>query len=86
MKNIYLKTFVGIIVGLWIIYFFHMWQTSRTNKSKCNCSNNVSEGFTPKINATVRPYIRSANQKYDKIMRDYGPSAISHKLKKLNIF
>lgn len=104
-KKIYLKIFIGIIVTLWLIYFFQMWkasqyQSSYRNNSKCTCGNKANctcgnksncgcgcktEGFTPKIKETMRPYARSINQQYESFIGDYGASAIAHKFKRWNI-
>ena len=96
-KKIYLKIFIGIIVTLWLIYFFRMWkasqyQSSYSNNSKCTCGNKANcgcgcktEGFTPKIKETMRPYARSINQRYESFIGDYGASAIAHKFQRWNI-
>ena len=39
MNKIYLKIFIGIIVSLWVIYFFQMWNTRCSNSSCSSCSN-----------------------------------------------
>lgn len=96
MNKIYLKLFVGIIVGLWIIYFLQMMFNNSTfiNTSyndckcggkRCKCgkpSGCGCEGFT----SSFRPYIRKLNQTYDNLISNYGPNTITHKLKKWNIY
>jgi hypothetical protein len=74
MRKIYFKIFVGIIVVLWIIYFIQTYIFL------------VSEGFTPKINALYRPYVRNMNQTYESFMNNYGPNVIITKLKKWDIY
>jgi dolichol kinase len=44
------------------------------------------EGFTPKINAMYRPYVRDINNKYESFMNNYGPDVIMNKLKKWDIY
>lgn len=74
MQKIYLKILIGIIVLLWIIYFIQIYFVSS------------KESFTPKINSLCRPYIRTANQKYESFVNNYGPNVIITKLKKWNIY
>ena len=73
MRKIYLKLLVGLILILWIIYFM------QTYASKLN------EGFTPKLTALYRPYVRHINKRYDTFMNNYGPKFFMHKLKRWNI-
>jgi hypothetical protein len=73
MRKMYLKLLVGIIILLWIIYIVQSYNT------------NV-EPFTPKIKSMYRPYVRDMNQKYETFVSNYGPEAIVHKLKKMNIY
>lgn len=93
MNKIYLKLLVGIIVGLWAIYFFQqMFKTESYlncpyrnkcgNPAKCSDCPCKREGFT----SAIRPYIRNINKTYDNLVSNYGLSAISHKLKKWNIY
>lgn len=75
IHNHYFKTFVSIIVVLWFIYFLQTYFFQ-----------NQKEGFTPKIQALYRPYIRYIRQTYNKLLNDYGPNVIVTKLKKWNIY
>ena len=74
MRRIYLKIFLTIIILLWIIYFIQTYTSV------------LNEGFTPKINALYRPYIRNINQIYESFVNNYGPNIIMTKLKKWNIY
>jgi hypothetical protein len=76
MRRIYLKIFVAIIVLLWIIYFIQTYTHTHV----------LNEGFTPKINALYRPYVRHMNQTYESFVNNYGLNVIRTKLKKWNIF
>ena len=73
MNKIYLNIFIGIIILLWIIYFIQFYS-------------NYNEGFTPRINAFYRPYVRSFNINYESFVNNYGPNVIFNKLKKWNIY
>jgi hypothetical protein len=73
MRKIYLKLLVGLILILWIIYFMQPYASK------------VNEGFTPKLNALYRPYVRHINKRYETFMNNYGPKLFMHKLKLWNI-
>ena len=45
-----------------------------------------NEGFTPKINALYRQYVRNINQNYETFVNNYGPNIVINKLKKWNIY
>lgn len=78
MRKIYFKIFVSIIIILWIIYFIQTYiSIKHTNKN---------EGFTPKINALYRPYVRNMNQTYETFINNYGSNVIMNKLKKWNVY
>lgn len=89
MNKKYLKIFIGIIVGLWGIYFLQAMYGTRGTSScsqckkcdSCPANNRCScgrEGFTDKI----RPAFRDANKKIDTFVSDYGPETIAHQFKK----
>jgi hypothetical protein len=77
MSKIYLKTLIGIVVLLWIIYFIQEYKYNY---------NTDKETFTPKINSMYRPYVRKINQTCEHFVNNYGPNIIANKLRKWNIY
>ena len=75
MRKIYFNIFIGIIILLWIIYFI-----------RNIFSEGASEGFTPRIHALYRPYVRHFNQHYEYFTNEYGIDTITNKLRKWNIY
>jgi hypothetical protein len=71
MRNIYLKTLLGIIGLLWLIYFLQYYTQPK------------KETF---VQSMCRPYVRNINQTYDTFVNNYGPDVIMTKLKKWNIY
>jgi hypothetical protein len=79
MRKIYFNIFIGIIILLWIVYFIR-------NIFSKDVSEDISEGFTPRIHALYRPYVRHFNQHYEYFTNEYGINTITNKLRKWNIY
>jgi hypothetical protein len=79
MRKIYFNIFIGIIILLWVIYFIR-------NIFSEYVSEDINEGFTPRIHALYRPYVRHFNQHYEYFTSQYGIDTISNKLRKWNIY
>ena len=79
MRKIYFNIFIGIIIFLWIVYLIR-------NIFSEGVSKGVSEGFTPRIHALYRPYVRHFNQHYEYFTNEYGINTITNKLRKWNIY
>jgi hypothetical protein len=73
MRKMYFKLLVGLIIILWVIYYIQSYKPV------------LDEGFTSKINALYRPYVRHINKRYETFMNKYGSNLIIHKLKRWNI-
>lgn len=76
MLNIYIKFLIGILLVTFAIIL--LWNFIQDLK--------IKEGFTPKIHAMYRPYIRTFNQGYQTFVNNYGPQVILYKLRKWNIY
>jgi hypothetical protein len=70
-KHIYFYILISIVILLWVIYFIKYYS---------------KEGFTPKINGTIRPYMRNIRNGYEHFTNNYGSNVIMTKLRKYNIY
>ena len=80
------KTFIFIL----LLSIFILARLSRLSRRYTRLKEKEKEkeveGFTPKINAMYRPYVRDINNKYESFMNNYGPDVIINKLKKWDIY
>jgi hypothetical protein len=76
MLKVYFKILIGILSVTFAIIL--LWIVIQDLK--------IKEGFTPKIHAMYRPYVRTLNQGYQTFANNYGPQVILYKLRKWNIY
>ena len=87
MRKIYFNIFIGVIILLWIVYFIRNIFSEDVNEGISEgISGCISEGFTPRIHALYRPYVRHFNQHYEYFTNEYGINTITNKLRKWNIY